>query len=77
MTDLMNVKPNLFKISTLEEGQRLDNYILKTLKKLPRSLIYKLIRSGQVRVNKKRSNQLYIKCGDIIRIPEFNPIRDY
>ncbi len=66
----MNVKPNLFKISTLEEGQRLDNYILKTLKKLPRSLIYKLIRSGQVRVNKKRSNQLYrIKCGDIIRIP--------
>ena len=46
----MNVKPNLFKISTLEEGQRIDNYILKTLKKLPRSLIYKLIRSGQARV---------------------------
>ena len=64
------VKSNIFEINQDLSGQRLDNFLLKKLKGLPKSLIYKLVRSGQVRVNKKRSQVSYrISDNDLIRIP--------
>ena len=52
-------------------GQRVDNFILKTLKKVPKSRIYKAIRKGEVRANKKRIKVTYkLKIGDIIRVPQ-------
>jgi 23S rRNA pseudouridine955/2504/2580 synthase len=54
-------------------GQRLDNYLIKQLKGVPRSRIYRIIRKGEVRVNKGRKKADYkLKAEDLIRIP---PIR--
>jgi 23S rRNA pseudouridine955/2504/2580 synthase len=51
-------------------GQRLDNYLLACLKGVPRSHVYRLIRSGQVRVNSGRVGARYrLQAGDRIRIP--------
>ncbi|MDR2881001.1 MAG: hypothetical protein LBV29_03770, partial [Azoarcus sp.] len=51
-------------------GQRIDNFLLNHLKGAPRSLIYKLMRSGQVRVNGRRTKAEYrLEAGDEIRIP--------
>ena len=53
-----------------ESGQRLDNYLFRKLKGVPKSRIYRIIRSGEVRVNKKRAQPSYrIQPEDIIRIP--------
>ena len=55
------------------EGQRLDNVLLGHLKGAPRSLVYKLVRSGQVRVNGGRAKaERKLEVGDQVRIP---PIR--
>ena len=57
-------------ISANQTGQRLDNFLRKSLKGIPKSLLYKVIRDGQVRVNKCRIKPSYrIQCDDIIRIP--------
>jgi len=54
-------------------GQRIDNFLLRELKSLPKSRIYKLIRGGEVRVNKGRIKASYhLKAGDLLRIP---PVR--
>jgi 23S rRNA pseudouridine955/2504/2580 synthase len=54
-------------------GQRLDNFLLGQLKGAPRSLIYKLVRSGQVRVNGGRAKaERRLEGGDEVRIP---PVR--
>jgi 23S rRNA pseudouridine955/2504/2580 synthase len=51
-------------------GQRLDNFLLGELKGVPRSHVYRLIRSGQVRVNSGRATPGYrLQAGDRIRIP--------
>ncbi len=42
------------EISARHSDQRLDNFLIGQLKGLPKSLVYKLLRSGQVRVNKGR-----------------------
>jgi 23S rRNA pseudouridine955/2504/2580 synthase len=52
------------------DGQRLDNFLLGQLKGVPRSHVYRLIRSGQVRVNSGRTTPSYrLKTGDRVRIP--------
>lgn len=54
-------------------GQRLDNYLLKHLKGVPKSHIYRVIRKGEVRVNKGRKKADYkLQIDDVVRIP---PIR--
>ncbi len=54
------------------EGQRIDNFLFKHLKGVPKSHIYRILR-GEVRVNKKRIDQTYrLQMGDVLRIP---PIR--
>ncbi len=51
-------------------GQRLDNYLLKTLKGVPKSQIYRIIRRGEVRVNSGRVAVSYrLEQGDRIRVP--------
>jgi 23S rRNA pseudouridine955/2504/2580 synthase len=51
-------------------GQRVDNYLIKRLKNVPKSHIYRLLRSGQVRVNSKRvSAQYRLQFNDSVRIP--------
>lgn len=53
--------------------QRLDNFLMKTLKGVPKSCIYRLIRSGEVRINKKRAKpDTRLKASDMVRIP---PVR--
>lgn len=54
-------------------GQRLDNYLLRELKGVPKTRIYRALRKGEVRVNKGRVKAEYrLKIGDMVRIP---PIR--
>lgn len=61
------------EITTEEEGQRLDNYLIRILKGVPKSHIYRIIRGGEVRVNKKRCQVNHrLHAGDNVRIP---PIR--
>lgn len=56
-----------------EDGQRLDNFLMSRLKGLPRSALYKLIRRGEVRVNKGRAKpDTRLVAGDCVRIP---PVR--
>jgi 23S rRNA pseudouridine955/2504/2580 synthase len=60
-------------ISEEEAGQRIDNYLLRVCKGVPKSHIYRILRSGEVRVNKGRIDQLYrLEAGDVVRIP---PVR--
>lgn len=52
------------------EDQRLDNFLLRELKGVPRAHVYRLIRSGQVRVNSSRVRASYrLRAGDRVRIP--------
>ena len=61
---------NKFQIDDASEGMRLDNYLLKTIRDVPKSKIYSIIRKGEVRVNSKRVKPLYkLKIDDLVRIP--------
>ena len=65
--------PRFVTVDDFSVGQRLDNYLIKQLKGVPRSRIYRIIRKGEVRVNKGRKKADYkLKAKDLIRIP---PIR--
>ncbi len=56
-----------------EQGQRLDNFLIRRCKGVPKSHIYRILRSGEVRVNSGRVDATYRLCdGDNVRIP---PIR--
>jgi 23S rRNA pseudouridine955/2504/2580 synthase len=61
------------EVSEEEAGQRIDNYLLARLKGVPKSHIYRVLRSGEVRVNSKRVEASQrVAAGDRIRIP---PVR--
>jgi 23S rRNA pseudouridine955/2504/2580 synthase len=52
------------------EGQRLDNFLLRELKGAPKTLVYRIIRSGEVRVNKGRASaETRLTSGDLVRVP--------
>ncbi len=60
-------------VTDADAGQRLDNFLLRVMKGVPRSHIYKILRSGEVRVNKGRARPHYhIAVGDVLRLP---PVR--
>ncbi len=60
----------IIEISDSQEGQRVDNFLLKHLKNVPKSHIYRLLRSGQVRVNSGRKKPSYkLNGGDRLRVP--------
>ena len=61
------------EISAEDAGQRIDNFLQRCLKGVPKSRIYRLLRKGEVRVNKGRTKPEYrIQRGDQVRIP---PVR--
>jgi 23S rRNA pseudouridine955/2504/2580 synthase len=68
---LLEVAPEL-------AGQRIDNFLITALKGVPRTLVYRLLRKGEVRVNKGRIKPEYkLQAGDIVRVPPLRlPERD-
>lgn len=64
---------SLVTIDEASDGQRIDNFLAKTLKGVPKSHIYRILRSGEVRVNKGRIDASYkLQSGDVVRVP---PVR--
>src|SRR3712207_2999806 len=71
--NIINASVKMLEISDDEAGQRIDNYLLAKLKGVPKSLIYRIVRKGEVRVNKGRIKPEYkLQTGDLVRIP---PVR--
>ena len=67
------VKVQLLEINEDSAGQRIDNFLTCRLKGVPRTRIYRIIRKGEVRVNKGRIKPDYkLKNGDVVRVP---PVR--
>ncbi len=61
------------EINEASDGQRLDNFLLRVLKGVPKSHVYRIVRAGEVRINKKRCKvDDRLSMGDVVRIP---PIR--
>lgn len=59
-----------FMVTKDTEDQRIDNFLINRLKGVPKSHVYRLVRKGEVRVNKKRVTAFYrLKQGDSVRIP--------
>ncbi|MGE3568564.1 MAG: RluA family pseudouridine synthase [Gammaproteobacteria bacterium] len=57
-------------VTSEQAGRRLDNFLLGIFRGAPRSLVYKLVRSGQVRVNGRRARpELRLEAGDEVRLP--------
>lgn len=70
---IISASVQLLTISDDEAGQRLDNFLLAKLKGVPKSLIYRIVRKGEVRVNKGRTKPEYkLQADDVVRIP---PVR--
>ncbi len=70
-----NSKPKVqfLEITDALEGQRIDNFLIKLLKGVPKSRIYRIIRKGEVRINKGRCDaKRKLVQGDIVRVP---PVR--
>jgi len=66
-------KVQFWTIDTEQVGQRIDNYLFTRLKGVPKSRVYRILRKGEVRVNKGRVKAEYkLMFDDVVRIP---PIR--
>ena len=73
MKDLSKDAANRLAVGEDGDGQRIDNYLHKTLKGVPKSHIYRILRSGEVRLNARRAKpDTRLAAGDVLRIP---PIR--
>jgi 23S rRNA pseudouridine955/2504/2580 synthase len=67
------LKATWMEVGEESEAQRIDNFLLRTLKGVPKSHVYRVLRSGEVRVNSGRVKPDYrLRAGDRIRLP---PIR--
>ena len=63
-------KAKLVEVDEGHAGQRIDNFLLAHFTKVPKSRIYRALRSGEVRVNKGRVKPVYrVKLGDMVRLP--------
>ncbi|HUU71490.1 MAG TPA: RluA family pseudouridine synthase [Burkholderiales bacterium] len=73
MNGLSKVSASWLEIDESADGQRIDNFLVKTLKGVPRSHVYRILRSGEVRVNSGRIRASYrLQTGDRVRVP---PVR--
>ena len=73
MPDIRKDSVTRVTITDAEQDQRIDNYLLRVLKGVPKSHVYRILRSGEVRVNKGRIDASYrLQLGDEVRIP---PVR--
>ena len=69
-TSVSDLAAAFLTVDESSEGQRVDNFLTKTLKGVPKSHVYRILRSGEVRVNKKRIDADFrLTLGDIVRIP--------
>lgn len=69
MNDLSKSSVTLRTITEDESGQRIDNFLFRELKGVPKSHVYRILR-GEVRVNKKRIDPTYrLQAGDVLRLP--------
>jgi 23S rRNA pseudouridine955/2504/2580 synthase len=67
---MQNKQIQYIDIDESSEDQRIDNFLFKIFKDVPKNHIFKIIRNGEVRVNKKRIKTLYkLKINDVVRIP--------
>lgn len=70
MKELSNASVTRRRIGEEAEGQRIDNYLLRVCKGVPKSHVYRILRSGEVRVNSKRVSPEYrLQSGDEVRVP--------
>jgi 23S rRNA pseudouridine955/2504/2580 synthase len=70
MTEVSKNSVTTTLITENEHGQRLDNLLLKKCKGVPKSHVYSIVRSGQVRVNGRRAEVSYrLQSGDLLRMP--------
>lgn len=70
---ILPTKPYFVEVDEEHDGQRLDNFLITHLKGVPKTHVYRIIRKGEIRINKGRVKQTTrLKNGDSIRIP---PIR--
>ncbi len=68
-----NPGPTQLTVPAAADGQRLDNFLLRHLKGVPRSLVYRLVRKGAIRVNGRRARvENRVAAGDEIRVPELD-----
>lgn len=68
MKDLSNV--SAVEVDSGSEGQRVDNFLMRVCKGVPRSHIYRILRTGEVRINSRRVDATYrLQPGDRVRIP--------
>ena len=73
MNELSKESATLLEVGEEADGQRIDNFLLRLAKGVPKSHVYRILRSGEVRVNKGRVAAEYrLKSGDRVRVP---PIR--
>jgi 23S rRNA pseudouridine955/2504/2580 synthase len=73
MNDLSKARVKWLEVSEESEAQRIDNFLLRELKGVPKSHVYRVLRSGEVRVNSGRVKPDYrLRAGDRVRLP---PIR--
>ena len=73
MNDLSKARATTLEVGEESEAQRLDNFLLRRLKGVPKSHVYRVVRSGEVRVNSGRVKPDYrVRIGDKVRVP---PIR--
>jgi len=73
MSNISKASVSTLTIDEGSEGQRIDNFLARQLKGVPKSHLYRILRSGEVRVNSKRIDATYrLVLGDLVRIP---PIR--
>ena len=71
--DNSTLRVRLHTIAEHESGQRIDNFLLRVCKGVPKSWVYRVVRKGEVRVNKGRIDVDYkLQIGDVVRIP---PVR--
>ena len=73
MNDLSKPRAKWLEVGEESEAQRIDNFLLRELKGVPKSHVYRVLRSGEVRVNSGRVKPDYrLQVGDRVRIP---PVR--
>lgn len=74
-TPVKSSQVNYLQISPEQEGQRIDNFLQNQLKSVPKSHIYRILRTGEVRVNKGRIKPTYrVQAGDTVRVPPLQQI---
>src|SRR3979490_3040641 len=73
MNDLSKARATWLEVGEESAAQRIDNFLLRRLRGVPKSHVYRVLRSGEVRVNSGRVGPDYrLQIGDRVRVP---PVR--